>query len=73
MHIFVPLKIPTAMVKRSVKDLKSSFGALKKYVLLTEGWQGGGGEEVFRGVSSPRGPKPYHTVRVTLSYTFPRK
>lgn len=42
MHIFVPLKIPTAMVKRSVKDLKSSFGALKKYVLLTEGWQGGG-------------------------------
>lgn len=30
------------MVKRSVKDLKSSFGALKKYVLLAEGWQGGG-------------------------------
>ena len=30
------------MVKRSVKDLKSSFGVLKKYVLLTEGWQGGG-------------------------------
>lgn len=47
MHIFVPLKIPTAMVKRSVKDLKSSFGALKKYVLLTEGWQGGGGGKKF--------------------------
>lgn len=35
------------MVKRSVKDLKSSFGALKKYVLLTAGWQGGGGGKKF--------------------------
>lgn len=49
MLIFIPLKIPTAKVNRSIKDLKTSLArcslSLLSYILLTAGcgWRGTGG------------------------------